>query len=67
MLAGLPNPGFRLPPQLRPPMPNIPPPRPAMQNPNKFRLSAPPKTTVFVGNISEEVETELLQQICEVC
>lgn len=68
LLPGFGNPGFRLPPQLRPHIPiNIPQPRPQVQNvPNKFRVTAPPKTTIFVGNISEEIDTELLQKICDV-
>lgn len=63
----IPGTGFRLPPQLQPPLgAGIPRPRLPPQNQNKFRLAAPPKTTVFVGNISEEVDTTLLQRICEV-
>lgn len=68
LIPGIPNAagGFRLnlPPQLPTtlPRPRLPP----QNHQNKFRLAAPPKTTVFVGNISEEVETNLLQKICEV-
>jgi RNA recognition motif-containing protein len=68
LLQGFGNPAFRLPPQLRPQMPiNIQQQQPRPQAPVKFRVTAPPKTTVFVGNISEEVETELLQKMCDEC
>lgn len=30
-------------------------------------MTIPPKTTVFVGNISEEVNPELMEKILQVC
>uniref|UniRef100_A0A7E4W4I4 PWI domain-containing protein n=1 Tax=Panagrellus redivivus TaxID=6233 RepID=A0A7E4W4I4_PANRE len=56
--GGPPHPGLRLPPMPRHSMPPRPRPPPVL---------LPPKTTVFVGNIAEDIGTELIQQLCQEC
>uniref|UniRef100_A0AC34RN39 RNA-binding protein 25 n=1 Tax=Panagrolaimus sp. JU765 TaxID=591449 RepID=A0AC34RN39_9BILA len=69
-LNGLPAPGIRIP-SVRAPLPNGMPGisgiRPGFPRPESVRMTIPPKTTVFVGNISEEVNPELMEKILQEC